>query len=121
MQNLVKSDFSGILNILEGKAEKGQVLLQSVTPNFPLNYFQSIEDRKQYRVRVGNFFEGVNFEKDFEGILKYKGKDYQIEFKMNKPTVGNDLASSAREFDKRNMKLYKYQMVSVYGELSYNR
>ena len=54
-------------------------------------------------------------------MLKHKGRDFHLEFKMNRPTVGSDLAQTTREFDKRNMKLYKYQMVAVYGELSFNR
>ncbi len=56
MQDLISADFSGVMNILEGKSGKGLVLLQSITPNFPLNYFENIEDRKQYTVRLGKFY-----------------------------------------------------------------
>lgn len=121
MLQLTNADFAGILNILEGKQQKGLVLLQSVTPNFPLNYFQNIEDPKQYQARLGKFYQGLQFEEGFEGTLKHRGRDYHIEFRMDRPTVGADLAGTTREFDRRNMKLYKYQMISVFGELSYNR
>lgn len=56
MKDLISADFSGVMNILEGKSGKGLVLLQSITPNFPLNYFENIEDPKQYTVRLGKFY-----------------------------------------------------------------
>lgn len=59
------------------------------------------------------------FEKGFEGSMKLKGKDYQINFEMNRPTVGSVVAQTALQYDARNMSFHKTQTICVYGHLTY--
>jgi hypothetical protein len=56
------------------------LLLETVAPNFQLNYFKNIEDSSKYTKRVGNFYEGLVFDSGFEGKIRTFGKEYQIWF-----------------------------------------
>jgi hypothetical protein len=63
---MVKSDvYVTELSYLQLPNRRNYVVLSSVFPDFPSNYFKNIEDPTKYRSNIGKFYEKLVFESGF--------------------------------------------------------
>lgn len=49
------------LNIIAKSKHRSLLLIETVSPSFPLNYFQGIENSTKYKKLVGKFYERLTF------------------------------------------------------------
>lgn len=75
-----RNSIADVMNVIGGEKRHCLLLMETVTPNFQLNYFQNIEDSSKYKKQIGKFYEGLEFDSGFEGKIRTFGKEYQIWF-----------------------------------------
>ena len=62
------------IDMNKNSSQKELIVLDNVSPIFPANYFKNIENFSKYKTFQAKFYEGLIFEKEFEGIIRIKGK-----------------------------------------------